>query len=119
MMWTEDDGGERARARFDGAMRSSSSWLVILLNRAPSLSLQGHIFAAASIGDVYFWGKGVAVDYPGAMAAYEIGAEAGNAFSQYQVGMMYDNGKGVAVDSQRWYKPALPCAREGRGSRSA
>ena len=38
------------------------------------------------------------------MAAYKIGAEAGDALSQYQVGMMYYTGKGVAVD----YKQARP-----------
>ena len=109
MMWTEDDGGERARARFDGAMRSSSSWLVILLNRAPSLSLQGHIFAAHAIGDIYYWGKGVAIDYSRAMAAYKIAAEAGHAMSQRQVGLMYCMGVGVAVDykqARAWLEKA-------------
>ena len=54
-------------------------------------ALQGHIFAAQAIGDVYTWGKGVAIDYPRAMAAYKIAAEAGDAdcCCQYQVGMMY------------------------------
>ena len=69
----------------------------------PPLSLQGHILAAQAIGDVYFWGKGVAIDYPRAMAAYEIAAEAGDALSQCQVGVMYHDGESVAVD----YKQAL------------
>ena len=30
---------------------------------------QGHILAAQAIGDIYFWGKGVAKDYPRATAA--------------------------------------------------
>ena len=62
------------------------------------LPLQGHILAAAAIGDVYFWGKGVAIDYPRTMAAYKIAAEAGDALSQSQVGIMYCEGLGVAVD---------------------
>ena len=62
------------------------------------LPLQGHIPAARAIGDVYYWGKGVTIDYPRAMAAYKIAAEAGDAVSQYQVGAMYCKGLGVAVD---------------------
>ena len=69
-----------------------------------SLSLQGHILAAQAIGDVYCFGKGVAIDYPRAMAAYKIAAEAGDADSQLILGMMYFNGHGVDVD----YKLALP-----------
>ena len=67
-------------------------------------SLQGHILAAQAIGDIYHWGKGVAIDYPRAMAAYKIAAEAGHAVSQHQVGSMYGLGKGVAVD----YEQARP-----------
>ena len=40
----------------------------------------------------------MAIDYPRAMAAYQIAAEAGEADSQYQVGMMYYYGRGVDVD---------------------
>ena len=80
-------------------MRSSRSpfYLTALL------PLQGHILAAQAIGDAYTWGKGVAIDYSRAMAAYKIAAEAGQALSQFQVGWMYCNGHGVAVD----YKQAL------------
>ena len=50
---------------------------------------------------MYFWGKGVAIDYPRAMAAYKIAAETGHAVSQHQVGSMYKlPGYGVAVDYQ-------------------
>ena len=63
--------------------------------------LQGHILAASAIGDAFYWGKGVAIDYPRAMAAYKIAAEAGHATCQFQVGMMYSRGLGVAVDSKQ------------------
>ena len=43
----------------------------------------------------------MAIDYPRAMAAYKIAAEAGDALSQYQVGMMYGKGYGVAVDYEQ------------------
>ena len=65
---------------------------------------QGHIKAAEAIGDIYYWGKGVAIDYPRAMAAYKVGAEEGDARSQCMVGIMYHEGQGVAVD----YKQARP-----------
>ena len=65
------------------------------------LPLQGHIRAAAAIGEAYYWGRGVAIDYPRAMAAYKIAADAGDTLSQYQVGMMYCNGLGVAVDFEQ------------------
>ena len=82
--------------------------LTILPDCAP-LSLQGHILAAQAIGDIYYWGKGVAIDYPRAMAAYKIAAEAGDALSQYQVGLMYFRGHGVAVDYEQarsWFEKA-------------
>ena len=43
----------------------------------------------------------MAIDYPRAMAAYKIAAEAGDAISQYQVGMMYYYGQGVVVDFEQ------------------
>ena len=68
------------------------------------IPLKGHIPAATVIGDMCFWGRGVAIDNPRAMAAYKIAAEAGDALSQHQVGAMYYRGRGVAVD----YKQARP-----------
>ena len=65
---------------------------------------QGHILAAHMLGDIYHWGQGVAIDYPRAMAAYKVAAEAGDAVSQHQVGFVYCTGPGVAVD----YKQARP-----------
>ena len=65
---------------------------------------QGHLGAAYAIGDTYYWGKGVAIDYPRAMVAYKVGAEGGDADCQWQVGFMYCEGQGVAVD----YKQARP-----------
>ena len=68
----------------------------------PSLHpCQGHIKAARAIADLYYWGKGVAIDFPRAMAAYKVGAEGGDALCQSQVGIMYYNGHGVAVDYQQ------------------
>ena len=44
------------------------------------------------IGSIYFWGQGVAIDYPRAMAAYKVGAEGGDVVSQHQLGCMYASG---------------------------
>ena len=72
------------------------------LLKTPSLHpCQGHLLAAQAIGDIYFWGKGVAKDYPRAMAAYKVGAEGGDALCQWQVGFMYLKGRGVAVDYEK------------------
>ena len=52
----------------------------------------------------------MAIDYPRAMAAYKIAAEADDALSQYQVGIMYfKGGHGVAVDykqARSWFEKA-------------
>ena len=44
--------------------------------------LQGHIGAALAVGSIYYWGQGVAIDYPRALAAYEVGAEEGDVACQ-------------------------------------
>ena len=72
--------------------------------------MQGHILSAMAIGDIYFWGKGVAKDYERAMAAYKIGAEEGFAGCQYELGYMFYDG--LAIDSPDyeqalvWYEKA-------------
>ena len=51
----------------------------------------------------------MAIDYPRAMAAYKIGAEAGDAACQHQLGFMYYMGHGVAVDytvGRAWFEKA-------------
>ena len=75
--------------------------MALTLFHAHDHTMQGHILAAQAIGDIYYWGKGVAQDYERAMAAYKVAAEKGDAMSQYQVGYMYCEGLGVAVDYQQ------------------
>ena len=73
-------------------------------------STQGHIEAAQLTGQIYYFGQGVAIDYPRAMAAYKIGAEAGNAGCQYQLGVMYQHGRGIDspdyAQALVWYEKA-------------
>ena len=61
------------------------------------------------VGSIYFWGQGVAVDYPRAMAAYKVGTKEGDTTCQYQVGIMYYEGFGVDVDykqARAWFEKA-------------
>ena len=63
-----------------------------------------------SIGDIYNRAKGVAIDYPRAIAAFRVGAEGGDASCQYQVGAMHYKGMGVAVDynqARLWLERAV------------
>ena len=75
--------------------------MVLIRLHAHGHTMQGNILAASLIGDIYFWGKGVAKDDERAMAAYKVGAEGGDSGSQHQVGIMFCNGCGVAVDYQQ------------------
>ena len=92
----------------DGAARYCRVHPRFTLTATPHVR-QGHILAATAIGDCYYWGKGVAIDYPRAVAAYKVGAEAGYAMSQHQLGCMYYNGQGVDVDykqARAWWEKA-------------
>ena len=93
----------------DGAARYCRVHPRFTLTATPHVR-QGHILAAQAIGECYYWGKGVAIDYPRAMAAYKVGAEGGDAASQHQIGHMYYKGRGgVDVDfkqARAWFEKA-------------
>ena len=80
-------------------------------------STQGHIEAAATIGCIYYWGQGVAVDYARALAAYKIGAEAGDAGCQCSLGFMLSH-EGYGVD-QKDYKQAVVWYEKAAAQESA
>ena len=73
---------------------------------------QGHILAAHMLGDIYHWGQGVAIDYPRAMAAYKVAAEAGDAVSQHQLGMIRQRPR-----CRRVLRASTDLDRKGRVSR--
>ena len=87
-------------------------------------STQGHVEAAATIGGIYGWGQGVAVDCERALAAYKTAAEGGNADCQYNLGHMLSHGQGIdSPDYEQalvWYEKAaaqgLPFAVNSLGS---
>ena len=92
----------------DGAARYCRVHPCFTLTATPHVR-QGHILASGTIGGCYYWGKGVAIDYPRAMAAFKVGAEAGDAVSQHQLGCMYYKGLGVDVDfkqARAWFEKA-------------
>ena len=98
---------QEAMDQVSGHVRVSIAPCCLIANRAPPL--QGHILATQTIGDVYYWGKGVAIDYPRAMAAYQIAAEAGDAFSRI---------RSALCTSEAAVSP-WTMSRHGHGSRRA
>lgn len=59
------------------------------------------------LGDCYYWGRGVEVDYPTSYEYYLFAAENGHARDQYDVGYALQYGKGIAkniTEAVYWYK---------------
>ena len=73
-------------------------------------STQGHVKAAEFIGSIYYWGQGVAVDYPRALAAYKTGAEGGDVTCQQRLGVMFLEGRGIDSPDKKqalvWFEKA-------------
>lgn len=62
-----------------------------------------------NLGDIYYYGYGVAKNYQIAAQWYRKAAEQGNAVGQCNLGFMYANGYGVVKDYQQaadWYRKA-------------
>ena len=69
----------------------------------------GNTSAMNNLGDLYYYGRGVAQDYGKAREWYQKAADAGNAVAMTNLGWLYGNGKGVAQDSgkaREWYQKA-------------
>ncbi len=65
--------------------------------------------AQFNLGEMYYFGKGVALDYRQAVYWYRKAADQGYANGQSNLGFMYGNGKGVALDDKQavyWYRKA-------------
>ena len=56
---------------------------------------QGDAAAHAVIGTMYYEGRGVPVNYTGALKWFLKAAEQGYGKAQFQLGVMYANGEGV------------------------
>ena len=70
---------------------------------------QGNAEAQVRLGEMYYWGQGVARDYKKAKYWFQKAAEQGNAIAQYYLGKMYHYGFGVAQDHKKakyWYQKA-------------
>ena len=93
-------GSRHAWPPLSASQQREMDGAIVMLQEAVD-QVRGHSPRANAprfVGVIYFWGQGVPVDYPRAMAAFKIGAEAGGARCQHQLGMMYCDGQGVDVD---------------------
>ncbi|KAI9334528.1 kinase-like domain-containing protein [Obelidium mucronatum] len=63
-----------------------------------SLSLVSDENGRNNLGDMYFYGQGVAQDYTKAVEWYSLAANEGNAAAQFNLGTMYRDGTGVVQD---------------------
>jgi len=69
----------------------------------------GNAAAQTSLGDAYYFGRGVPKDPTEAAGWYRKAAEQGDAYAQVHLGVAYDKGEGVTQDSAeavRWYRKA-------------
>lgn len=69
------------------------------------------------LGNRFYHGLGVDLDYKQAVYWYEKAANQGNIDAQFNLGVCYDNGSGVSQDSEKavyWYKKAA-----GQGNAAA
>ncbi len=74
-----------------------------------SAAKQGDAEVEAELGDVYYFGRGVSVDYLEALRWYRKAADAGLGRAQFNVGAMYIKGQGVERDFQearKWMEAA-------------
>ena len=69
----------------------------------------GDILAQYQLGNMYYNGEGVSVNYKEAFRWYRMAAGEGHAEAQYYVGHLYHNGQGVEKDIPKavaWYRRA-------------
>lgn len=81
-------------------------------NRAASQN-NGH--ALEHLGDMSYYGKGVAKNYKDAFAYYYKSAELGNSGAMYSLGWMYEHGQGVGKDvgkAREYYKKSADKGNE-------
>lgn len=70
---------------------------------------QGNKFAQSSLGDMYYYGRGISKDPQQAVDWYRRAAEQNYAKTQHDLGYMYYHGEGIPQDYQQatyWYRKA-------------
>lgn len=110
-------------ARFISSM---ATVLILLFTLAPSTfaqpkidelhraAEQGEVEAQASLGSLYFNGKGsVELSHKRAAKWYQLAAEQGHAKAQFRLGFLYMNGFGVPQDWQLAVKWSQLAAEQG------
>ena len=56
------------------------------------------------LGECYFYGKGIDIDYINAFECFKRAAEAGDTSAQYNLGVCYSNGYGTDIDDEQALK---------------
>ena len=70
----------------------------------------GNVQAMASLGGLYYNGKGLPQNYEKAVYWYQRAAELGHAQGQFSLGLCYEEGNGVKQNAKKaeyWYKKAI------------
>ncbi len=91
---TDTFGGELDDAKAADARHDYGSELQLLRR----LAAAGNVRGQAMLGDMYYFGSGVAEDYAEAARWYRMAAEHGDPESQFDIGVMYECGTGVPQD---------------------
>jgi len=74
---------------------------------------QGHAGAQYSLGNCYYYGQGVPMDFVKAAEWWQKSAEQGNAQAQNTLGMCYLNGNGVTKDDAKSFEWTRKSAEQG------
>ena len=106
--------GERRGFKNSGWLKDRRWWYGggVALALVGALMVWSMLFSADSqyeLGDVYYFGRGVAKNYAEAVKWYKKAAERGHAGAQNDLGWMYQKGLGVPTDyaeAVKWYKKA-------------
>lgn len=84
------------------------------------LAERGNAKAQLGLGEMYWFGRGVAKDEKKAAKLYQLAGEQGLADAQFVLGVIYDGGTGVAQDSKaavKWFQ--LGAKQEHAGAQFA
>jgi hypothetical protein len=72
-------------------------------------AIEGDVYSQYELGRIYYFGKGVSIDYTEAAKWYQLAADSGYAPAQNMIGYLYESGKGYAqnyAEAKKWYQIA-------------
>lgn len=77
---------------------SSSEKDALAFKACTNLANKGDAVSQNILGNMYFDGRGVSLDYAASLVWYRKAADQGNTEAQYNLGYQYENGLGIAQD---------------------